>query len=39
MSDIKNLLHTKVRYYSVFSESVVICQLTLKMPEETDFEN
>ena len=36
---IKNLLHTKVRYCSVVSESVVICQLTLKMAEEIDFEN
>jgi len=32
-TDIKNLLRTKVRYCSVFSESVVICQLTLKMAE------
>ena len=38
-TDIKNLLHTKVRYCSVVSESVVICQLTLKMGEEIDFEN
>ena len=38
-TDIKNLLCTKVRYCSVASESVVICQLTLKMPEEIDFEN
>ena len=38
-TDIKNLLHTKVRYCSVVSESVVICQLTLKMAEEIDFEN
>jgi len=38
-ADIKNLLHTKVRYCSVVSESVVICQLTLKMQEEIDFEN
>jgi len=37
--DIKNLLHTKVRYCFVVSESVVICQLTLKMAEEIDFEN
>ena len=36
---IKNLLRTKVRYCSKVSESVVICQLTLKMPEEIDFEN
>ena len=36
---IKNLLRTKVRYCSVVSESVVICQLTLKMAEEIDFEN
>ena len=36
---IKNLLHTKVRYCSVVSEWVVICQLTLKMVEEIDFEN
>ena len=36
---IKNLLHTKVGYCSVVSESVVICQLTLKMAEEIDFEN
>jgi len=36
---IKNLLHTKVRYCSVVSESVVICQLTLKMAEEIDFKN
>ena len=35
----KNLLYTKVRYCSVVSESVVICQLALKMPEEIDFEN
>ena len=35
----KNLLCTKVRYCSVVSESVVICQLTLKMGEEIDFEN
>jgi len=38
-TDIKNLLRTKVRYCSVVSESVVICQLTLKMAEEIDFEN
>jgi len=38
-TDIKNLLCTKVRYCSVVSESVVICQLTLKMAEEIDFEN
>jgi len=38
-TDIKNLLHTNVRYCSVVSESVVICQLTLKMAEEIDFEN
>jgi len=38
-TDIKNLLHTKVRYCSVVSESVVICQPTLKMAEEIDFEN
>jgi len=38
-TDIKNLLRTKVRYSSVVSESVVICQLTLKMAEEIDFEN
>ena len=38
-TDIKNLLHTKVRYCSVVSESVVICQLTWKMGEEIDFEN
>jgi len=38
-TDIKNLLHTKVRYCSVVSESVVICQLTLQMAEEIDFEN
>jgi len=38
-TDIKNLLHTKVRYCSVVSESVVICQLTLKMAEKIDFEN
>jgi len=37
-TDIKNLVHTKVRYYSVVSESVVTCQLTLKMAEEIDFE-
>ena len=38
--NIKNLLRTKVRYCSVLvSESVVICQLTLKMTEEIDFEN
>ena len=37
--DIKNLLHTKIRYCSLVSESVVICQLTLKMAEEIDFEN
>ena len=36
---IKNLLRTKVRYCSVVSESVVICQLTLKVAEEIDFEN
>ena len=36
---IKNLLRTKVRYFSVVSESVVICQLTLKMAEEIHFEN
>ena len=35
----KNLLRAKVKYCSVVSESVVICQLTLKMPEEIDFEN
>ena len=29
----------KLRYCSVVSESVVICQLTLKMAEEIDFEN
>jgi len=28
-----------IRYCSIVSESVVICQLTLKMPEEIDFEN
>jgi len=33
------LLHTKVRYCSVVSESVVICQLTLKTAEEIHFEN
>jgi len=38
-TDIKNLFRTKVRYYSVVSESVVICQHTLKMAEEIDFEN
>ena len=38
-TDIKNLLRTKVRYCSVVSESVVICQLTLKMAEEIDSEN
>ena len=38
-TDIKNLFRTKFRYCSVVSESVVICQLTLKMPEEIDFEN
>ena len=38
-TDIKNLLRTKVRYCSVVSESVIICQLTLKIAEETDFEN
>ena len=38
-TDIKNLLHTKVRYCSIVSESVVICQLKLKMAEEIDFEN
>ena len=38
-TDIKILLHTKVRYCSVVSESVVICHLTLKMAEEIDFEN
>jgi len=38
-TDIKNLLRTKVRYCSVVSESVFICQLTLKMAEEIDFEN
>jgi len=38
-TDIKNLLHTKVRYCSVVSEPVVTCQLSLKMPEEIDFEN
>ena len=38
-TDIKNLLRTKVRYCSVVSESVVICQITLKMAEEIDFEN
>jgi len=37
--DIKILLRTKVRYCSVVSDSVVICQLTLKMAEEIDFEN
>jgi len=36
---IKNLLRTKVRYCSKVSESVVICQLTLKMAEEIHFEN
>ena len=30
---------TKVRYCSVVSESVVTCQLTLKLAEEIDFEN
>ena len=39
MTDIKNLLHTKVRYCSVVSESVVIWQLTLKIAEEIHFEN
>ena len=38
-TDIKNLLRTKVSYCSVVTESVVICQLTLKMAEEIDFEN
>jgi len=38
-TDIKNLLRTKVRYCSVGSESVVICQLTFKMAEKIDFEN
>jgi len=38
-TDIKNLLRTKARYCSVVSESVVICQLTLKMGEAIDFEN
>ena len=38
-TDIKNLLHTKVRHCSVVSESVVICQLSLKVAEEIDFEN
>jgi len=33
------MLRTKVRYCSLVSESVVICQLTLKMAEEIDFEN
>jgi len=33
------MLRTKVRYCSVVSESVVICQLTLKMAEDIDFEN
>jgi len=37
-TDIKNLLCTKVRYCSAVSESVVICQLILKMAEEIDFE-
>jgi len=37
--DIKNLLRTKFRYCSVVSESAVICQLTLKMAEEINFEN
>ena len=35
LGQIKNLLHTKVRYCSVVSESVVICQLSLKMLELT----
>jgi len=35
--DIKNLLRTKFRYCYVASESVVICQLTLKLPEEIDL--
>jgi len=39
-TDINNLLRKKVRYCSVVSESkMVICQLTLKMAEEIDFEN
>jgi len=36
-TDIKTLLRRKVRYCSVVSESVVICQLTLKMAEEIDW--
>jgi len=36
-TDIKNLVRTKFRYCSVVSESVVICQLTLKMAEEIDY--
>ena len=35
----KNLVRTKFRYCSIVSEAVVICQLTLKMPEEIHFEN
>jgi len=38
-TDIKNLLRSKVRYCSVVLETVVICQLILKMAEEIDFEN
>ena len=33
------MVRTKFRYCSIVSELVVICQLTLKMPEEIDFEN
>ena len=36
---IKNLVRTKFWHCSIVSESVVICQLTLKMAEEIDFEN
>ena len=37
-TDIKNLAHTEFRYCSVVPESMVICQLTLKM-QEIDFKN
>jgi len=39
LGPISKICCLQVRYCSVVSESVVICQLTLKMAEETDFEN
>jgi len=35
----QNLLCTKFRYCSLFSESVVSCQLLFKLAEEIHFQN